>query len=157
VTDGTEEGMIGKKDKRSLPVAAESREAVVISVYDPAMCCPTGVCGPAVDPELARISGDLRWVESQGARVERFNLAQEPDAFVANPRVTGLMQAFGDGALPAVLVGGEVAAHGRYPTREEILGAVKGASGTRANAEGANAEGAGSPGSSGCEPGSGCC
>lgn len=126
-------------------MAAESRGAVVLSVYDPAMCCPTGVCGPSVDPELARISKDLRWAESQGARVERFNLAQEPDAFVANARVTGLMQAFGDRALPAVLVNGEVAAHGRYPTREEILAAVE----VAANAEET------APG--GCEPGSGCC
>ncbi len=112
--------------KRTLPVAAESKGATVVSVYDPAMCCPTGACGPAVDPELRRISGDLRWLESQGARVERFNLAQEPDAFVANPRVTGLMQAFGDGALPAVLVDGEVAARGRYPSREELVEQYRG-------------------------------
>lgn len=136
----------------SLPMAGESSgTAVVVSVYDPAMCCPSGVCGPAVDPELARISGDLRWMESQGARVERFNLAQEPDAFVANPRVVGLMQAFGEGALPAVLVNGEVAVHGRYPSRAEIVGAV-GGSDARA-AAGDPAEGS----SSCCGPDSGCC
>jgi len=146
--------VIEKEIKRTLPVAAESRGAVVVSVYDPAMCCPTGVCGPSVDPDLARISKDLRWVESQGARVERFNLAQEPDAFVANPRVTGLMQAFGDEALPAMLVGGEVAMHGRYPTREEIVAAVKGTAGDAAG-DAAGAEASAAPG--GCEPGSGCC
>jgi hypothetical protein len=135
--------------KGTLPMAAESPGVVTVSVYDPAMCCPTGVCGPSVDPELTRISQDLRWVESRGARVERFNLAQEPDAFVANPRVTGLMQAFGDGALPAVLVNGEVAAHGRYPTREEILEAVKAPVGAGETSD--------ASGSSCCEPGSGCC
>ncbi len=140
--------------KRMLPVAAESREATVVSVYDPAMCCPTGVCGPSVDPELSRISGDLRWLESQGARVERFNLAQEPDAFVANPRVTGLMQAFGDGALPAVLVDGEVAAHGRYPSREELVEAARGSGIERKGAEGPEASGSSS---SCCGPDSGCC
>jgi len=138
--------------KGTLLMAAESPGTVTVSVYDPAMCCPTGVCGPSVDPELQRISQDLRWVESQGARVERFNLAQEPDAFVANPRVTGLMQAFGDGALPAVLVNGEVAVHGRYPSREEIVEAVEGA-GARTAAE----KPAESSGSSCCGPGSGCC
>jgi len=136
-----------------LQVAAESRNAAVVSVYDPAMCCPTGVCGPSVDPELARISRDLRWVESQGARVERYNLSQEPDAFVANPRVTGLMQAFGDGALPAVLVNGEVAAHGRYPTREEILAAVKSPTAEEPSKE----ESTDASGSSCCDPDSGCC
>ena len=138
--------------KGTLPMAAESSGTVTVSVYDPAMCCPTGVCGPSVDPELGRISQALRWVESQGARVERFNLAQEPNAFVANPRVTGLMQAFGDGALPAVLVNGEVTVHGRYPSREEIVEAVEG-SGTRTAQD--SAQGSGS--SSCCGPDSGCC
>ena len=152
--------MIEKEGKKTvpaktLPVAAESRGAVVVSVFDPAMCCPSGVCGPSVDPELTRISQDLRWLESRGARIERYNLAQEPDAFVQNPRVTGLMQAFGDDALPAVLVDGEVAAHGRYPSREEIVEAVGRRAGGTASPE--QADGA-SPGSSACcSPDSGCC
>lgn len=139
--------------KRMLPVVAESKEATVVGVYDPAMCCPTGVCGPSVDPELNRISGDLRWLESHGAKVERFNLAQEPDAFVANPRVTGLMQAFGEGALPAVLVDGEVAAHGRYPSREELVEAVRGSRVEQKDAEATEASGS----SSCCGSNSGCC
>lgn len=138
--------------KRMLPVAAKSKEATVVGVYDPAMCCPTGVCGPSVHPELSRISGDLRWLEAQGAKVERFNLAQEPDAFVANPRVTGLMQAFGEDALPAVLVGGEVAAHGRYPSREELVEAVRGSRVEQKDAKVPEASG-----SSCCGPDSGCC
>lgn len=128
-----------------LPMAAESPGTVTVSVYDPAMCCSSGVCGPVVDPELQRISRDLRWVEARGARVERFNLAQEPDAFVRNLRVTSLMQAFGEGALPAVLVGGEVVAHGRYPSRDEILAAAGKPAGDEPREAGA------------CAPGSGCC
>ncbi len=117
------------KEKRTLPMAAESGAsgAVKASVYDPAMCCPTGVCGPSVDEEVVRISRDLKWIEGRGVRVERFNLAQEPHAFAENPRVVGLMQAFGDGALPAVLVNGVVAFHGAYPSRQELVGALKGA------------------------------
>jgi hypothetical protein len=52
-----------------------------VRVFDPAMCCSTGVCGPSVDPQLARFSADLEWLKSQGVSVERFNLAQEPAAF----------------------------------------------------------------------------
>lgn len=25
-------------------------------IFEPAMCCSTGVCGPGVDPELLRVS-----------------------------------------------------------------------------------------------------
>jgi hypothetical protein len=114
------------EQKTRLPQAGDmGNEATKVSVYDPAMCCSTGVCGPGVDPALMEISRDLQWLSSQGVAVERFNLAQEPDAFVKNPRVSGLMQAFGDVALPAVLVGGEVHSHGKYPSRDELAEAVK--------------------------------
>ena len=136
---------------RALTVASESAEAAAISVYDPAMCCSTGVCGPSTDPELTRVSQDLKWAESQGARVERFNLAQEPNAFVENQKVAGLMQAFGEEALPAVLVNGTVAFHGRYPSREELVEAVQGS----ANVESRKSEA--DSGSSCCGPDSGCC
>jgi len=52
--------------------------AVTIRVFDPPMCCPTGVCGPAVDPDLARFSADLAWLTDQGVSVERFNLSSSP-------------------------------------------------------------------------------
>ena len=26
-----------------------------IEIFDPAMCCPTGLCGPNIDPEIKRI------------------------------------------------------------------------------------------------------
>jgi hypothetical protein len=146
------------ESKRSLTVAAESEDAITISVYDPAMCCSTGVCGPSTDPELTRIARDLRWAESQGAKVERFNLAQEPDAFVGSQKVSGLMQAFGEEALPAVLVNGSVAFHSRYPSKEELVEAVRSSAGASdAEPSAAQQEGRADSGSSCCGPDSGCC
>jgi hypothetical protein len=117
-----------------------------IAIYDPAMCCSTGVCDPTVDPALLHIVSDLRWMESKGVRVERFNLAQEPGAFSGNPRVSGLLQAFGDKALPVTLVNGDVLAHGHYPSRDELMTAVNELSETTHLADART-----------CEPGSGCC
>jgi hypothetical protein len=114
-----------------------------VAVFDPALCCPTGVCGPGVDPALLQIARDLRWLQACGVTVTRVGLSQEPAAFVASPRVAGLLQAFGDQALPATLVNGTVLAHGRYPTRAELVEAL--------------APTPSSPGSSCCEPGGGCC
>ncbi len=91
-----------------------------IELYEGAMCCETGVCGPSVDEQLLAIREDLRWAESQGASVARHNLTSDPDAFVANPKVTGLMQAFGEKALPVLVIDGEISAHGHYPSREEL-------------------------------------
>ncbi len=95
-----------------------------LELYEPAMCCSTGVCGPSVDTELIALRDDLRWAEAQGAGVARHNLSSDPDAFVANAKVSGLMQAFGEKALPALLVDGEIALHGRYPTRDELAGLI---------------------------------
>jgi hypothetical protein len=99
-------------------------QIATISVYDPAMCCSTGLCGPSVDPQLLQVARDLRRFEAEGIKVERFNLAQEPAAFVHNTRVAGLMQAFGDKALPAILINGDIFVYGRYPSREEIITAL---------------------------------
>lgn len=27
-----------------------------IEIFDPAMCCPTGLCGPNINPDLMRIA-----------------------------------------------------------------------------------------------------
>ena len=93
-----------------------------IELFEPAMCCQSGVCGPSVDQQLIDIREDLRWAQHQGAKVTRHNLSSDPDAFVANPKVTGLMSAFGEKSLPALLVDGDIVMHGRYPTRAELAG-----------------------------------
>lgn len=95
-----------------------------VQVYDPAMCCSTGVCGPAVDPVLPQFAADLEWLKSKGIEVERFNLAQEVAAFAANPIVKQALNSKGTKCLPMVLVDGEVVSEGVYPTREQLAGFV---------------------------------
>ena len=67
-----------------------------IHVYDKPMCCSTGVCGPQVDPALARFAADLDWLKTQGNQVERFNLAQQPGAFAENSEVRQILAARGN-------------------------------------------------------------
>ncbi|MFN2315157.1 MAG: arsenite efflux transporter metallochaperone ArsD [Gemmatimonadales bacterium] len=135
----------------SLPIADSPLDQALrgtVAVYDPPMCCSTGLCGPGVDPVLLQLTRDLRWLESQGVAVQRLGISQEPQAFAQQAKVSGLMQAYGLRALPVVLVNGEVAVHGRYPTREELTAAL-------AAGDADPVAPAGSPG--GCAPGSGCC
>jgi hypothetical protein len=137
---------------RSLPLQSDAPASTAelrgtVQVFDPAMCCPTGICGPGVDPALLAITRDLRWLEAQGVTVERHGLAQEPDAFVAQPKVTGLMQAFGDKALPATLVNGEILTFGTYPSRDALVAALGAARGAAPASEAGGC----------CAPGSGCC
>ena len=93
--------------------------SVTIRVFDPAMCCASGVCGPSVDPELARFAADVAWLEKQGVAVERFNLSQQPAAFAETPVVKDAL-ARGTEVLPLVLVGDRIAVEGAYPSRETL-------------------------------------
>ena len=120
-----------------------------IELYEGAMCCESGVCGPSVDEQLITVREDLRWAEGKGARVARHNLTSDPDAFVANPKVTGLMQAFGEKALPVLVIDGEIVAHGRYPSRDELASLLADAAGS-APAAPEKSSGCG------CSPGSSC-
>ena len=92
----------------------------IIEVFDPAMCCSSGVCGPSVDPELARFEADLRWLATQGATVTRHNLAQEPGEFAARPLVAAMMASGGEDVLPIVMVDGKLAFSGTRPSRADL-------------------------------------
>ncbi len=99
-----------------------------VEVFDPPMCCSTGVCGPNVDPVLARFAADLHWLANEGVQVERFNLSQQPQAFAANQAVKNALETEGNDCLPLILVNGQIASKGVYPTREDLarLSAVAG-------------------------------
>ena len=91
-----------------------------LEIFDPAMCCSTGVCGVEVDPVLAQFSADLKWIAEQGVAVSRHNLGQEPAAFAANSAVVKEMEA-GMDRLPVILVDGHVVTTGLYPSRAQLV------------------------------------
>lgn len=91
-----------------------------IQIYDPALCCSTGVCGVDVDQALVSFSADVDWAKQNGARIERFNLAQQPQAFADNALARALLEKSGQHGLPLILVDGQQVQAGRYPSRDEL-------------------------------------
>jgi len=91
-----------------------------IVVYDPAMCCSTGICGAEVDQTLVTFAADLDWLKSEGVSVTRINLSQEPAAFAANAAVNTVLQEAGVDGLPVILIDGKMRSSARYPTRAEL-------------------------------------
>jgi len=102
-----------------------------VQVFDPALCCSSGVCGTEVDQALVDFSADVDSLKQSGGQIERFNLAQQPMAFAENAVVRAFLERSGAEGLPLVLVDGEIAMAGRYPTRKELarFAGVVGASG----------------------------
>ncbi len=91
-----------------------------IQVFDPALCCSTGVCGVETDQALITFAADVDWAKKNGAQIERFNLTQQPLAFADNVTVKNFLERSGQEALPLILVDGEIALAGRYPNRAEL-------------------------------------
>jgi len=89
-----------------------------IQIYDRPMCCSTGICGPTVDPVLPRFAADLDKLKNAGHPVERYNLSQQPQAFIDNREIHSLISTKGTDVLPVVLVDGHVVSRGIYPSLE---------------------------------------
>jgi hypothetical protein len=92
-----------------------------LEIYDPPMCCSSGVCGPKVDPVLPRFSGDLEWIKAQGVSVTRYNLAQQPMAFAEHANVRDALEKEDIACLPLILVDGIIESRGMYPGREALV------------------------------------
>ncbi|OQB20833.1 MAG: Arsenical resistance operon trans-acting repressor ArsD [Firmicutes bacterium ADurb.Bin182] len=91
-----------------------------MSIYDPAMCCSTGVCGPSIDPELLRVATIISNLQKKGIRIERHNLSGDPRAFIANENINQLLKKHGPEILPATVLDGQIVKTKEYPTNEEF-------------------------------------
>ena len=89
-----------------------------IQIYDRPMCCSTGICGPSVDPVLPRFAADLDTMKNAGHTVERYNLSQQPQAFIENKEIHALISSKGTDVLPVVVIDGHVVSKGIYPSKE---------------------------------------
>mgnify|MGYP003599712135 FL=1 len=103
------------------PTTDQGAPMPTIRVFEPALCCNTGVCGEDVDPALVTFTADLAALREAGADIERHNLANDPTAFAADPRVKAFLQVAGSAGLPLTLVDGVTVATGTYPSREQLL------------------------------------
>jgi len=120
-----------------------------VQIFDKAMCCSTGVCGPQVDPVLPRFAADLDWLKSQGHAVTRFNLSQDPAEFASHEVVKKMLADDGVDCLPLVIVDDRVVSRSEYPSRENLALWTSTVSVTNATLPLA--------GSGECCSGSGCC
>lgn len=96
-----------------------------LTVFDPAMCCSTGICGPEIDQKLVDFAADLDWLKSLGVDVKRINLSQEPALFAENELVKSVLEKYGVDGLPVIVAGDTLQSSGQYPARgklEEMAG-----------------------------------
>jgi len=95
-------------------------QTAVIELFDPPMCCPTGLCGPALDQTLLDVSEMIMTVQAEGATVERYQMTSHPQKFIQNNDVMRLVREQQMAALPITAVHGQVIKVGAYPTLDEL-------------------------------------
>lgn len=91
-----------------------------VHVYDPALCCSSGVCGQEVDPALVAAASTFAQASASGVEIVRHNLAQEPADFASEPAIKELLEDEGVDALPAIVVDGVLKLTGEYPTAQQL-------------------------------------
>ena len=91
-----------------------------IEIFDPAMCCSTGLCGVGVDPELLRVSTTINTLVKKGITVIRYGLSSEPQAFIDNKKVHEYLMKDDVEVLPITIVDGVVVKTKKYPTDDEF-------------------------------------
>jgi hypothetical protein len=107
-------------DEGALGGTTEAVQPVLVEIFDPPMCCPTGLCGPTIDQTLLTLSEMLMALQTEGVSVERYQMTSHAQKFIQNPAVMQLVRAQQMAALPITLVRGEVIKIGAYPALSEI-------------------------------------
>lgn len=91
-----------------------------LKIYDPAMCCPTGVCGTSVDTKLVQLSNFLNTLDKNKFEVKRFGLTTEPTEYVLNSEVARLLQEEDVDVLPLIFLDDELLFKNDYPSVPEL-------------------------------------
>lgn len=97
-----------------------STNSALVELFDPPMCCPTGMCGPTLDQALLDVNEMVLALQAEGITVERYQMTSHPQAFLSNSDVMLLVREKEMAALPITVVGGQVTKSGAYPTLAEI-------------------------------------
>lgn len=91
-----------------------------LEVFDPPMCCSSGICGSNADLVLVTFASDLEWLKQQGVEVIRHGLSFEPTAFAENDAVKNLVNKYNNSCLPIITVEGKIVSDSCYPSREDL-------------------------------------
>jgi hypothetical protein len=98
-----------------------------VEIFDPPMCCPTGMCGPTIDQTLLDLSEMIQALQAQGVNVARYQMTSHPNAFLNNAEVMKIILEKQMEALPITVVHGKVIKTQSYPSLEEINTHLNGA------------------------------
>ena len=93
---------------------------MLLEIFEPSMCCESGVCGPEPDKVLIELQNAILLLKKVGVETKRYAINQAPIVFVQNGVVRDFIKANGPGKLPLVLLDNQIIKSGGYPSIEEL-------------------------------------
>ena len=91
-----------------------------IQIFEPNLCCSTGVCGPTPDKDLINLQQTIQAANKAGIKIERYAINQQPLAFTSNETIRAYIKENGTGNFPVTLVDGAIILEKRYPSLEDF-------------------------------------
>ena len=91
-------------------------------IYEGAMCCSTGVCGPEPDKELIEFNETLKKINKEFSNLDitRASISSNVKMFLENKEVFQLVKENGKEILPITAINGKIIAKKRYPKLNEL-------------------------------------
>ncbi|MCH8496006.1 MAG: arsenite efflux transporter metallochaperone ArsD [Balneolales bacterium] len=91
-----------------------------IQIFEPNLCCSTGVCGPTPDKDLINLQQTVQAANKAGIKIERYAINQQPLAFTGNDTIRAYIKENGTGNFPVTLVDGAIILEKRYPSLDDL-------------------------------------
>lgn len=98
--------------------------ALDVEIFDPPLCCPTGLCGPVLDTTLVDLGEAILSLQAEGRTVVRHMMTADPQAFMRNREVYQLIRERQLAVLPITVVRGRIVKTDVYPSLDELQGAL---------------------------------
>jgi len=98
-----------------------------LTIYEGAMCCSTGVCGPEPDKELIEFNQTLKKLQGEfkELNVTRANMSFNIRMFLENKQIFKLIKEDGPEMLPIITLNGNIISKQSYLTYEELKNEVR--------------------------------
>lgn len=103
---------------------ATAQTGAVVEIFDPPMCCPTGMCGPTIDPALLDVNEMILALQQEGISVARYQMTTHAQVFANHRQVFQLLREQQLAALPITTVNGNIVKSGAYPTLDQVRAAL---------------------------------
>jgi hypothetical protein len=102
-----------------------SPAALDVEIFDPPLCCPTGLCGPVLDTTLVDLGEAINALQADGRTVVRHMMTADPQAFMRNGEVYQLIRERQLAVLPITVVRGRIVKTDAYATLDEMRVALE--------------------------------